>query len=297
VAKSYDATLKQLVDAYAADWLTFLSPRLGLPPGAGFEPIDADLSSVSPQADKLFRLTAPATGLVHLELQTGPDTELPDRLLLYNVLAHHRHGGPVHSAVLLLRRQASLAAVSGVLQRRRADGRVYHEFTYEVVRLWELSAEELLNGPLGTLPLAALTDEAAPTLPAVFAGIDERFQHEAAAPSEVGTLRAALYVLLGVRYDRDAIDRLYQGVQGMEESVTYQAILEKGEARGEARGEAKGRTAEAQRIIRLLGQQRFGAPDAATEAALSGHTDPQRLERIAERILRAADWADLLATP
>jgi hypothetical protein len=52
VAKQFDATLKQLVDAYAADWLTFLRPRLGLPPGTAFKPFDADLSTVSPQADK-----------------------------------------------------------------------------------------------------------------------------------------------------------------------------------------------------------------------------------------------------
>jgi predicted transposase YdaD len=293
VAKTFDATLKQLVDAFAADWLTFLRPRLGLPPGTGFEPIDADLSTVSPQADKRFRLTAPATGLIHLELQTGPDAELPDRLLLYNVLAHHRHGGPVQSVVLLLRRQANLAAVSGTLRRQLADGRVYHAFAYDVIRVWELAAAEFLQGPLGTLPLAALTDEAAPNLPAVFAQIDERFRRDAAEPAKTDTLRSALYILLGLRYDRDVIDRLFQGAQSMEESVTYQAILEK----GVARGEVKGRTAEARRIVRLLGELRFGFPDPASELALNTITDPERFERIAGRILQAADWADLLATP
>jgi predicted transposase YdaD len=297
VAKTFDATLKQLVDAFAADWLTFLGPRLGLPPGTGFEPIDADLSTVSPQADKLFRLTAPATGLIHLELQTGPDAELPDRLLVYNVLAHHRHGGPVQSVVLLLRRQANLAAVSGTLRRLLADGRVYHEFAYDVIRVWELPAVDLLNGPLGTLPLAALTDASAPILPAVFAHIDERFRREAATPADTSTLRAALYILLGLRYDQGVIDRSFQGVQGMEDSVTYQAILAKGEARGEARGKTQGRIEEALRLIRLIGEQRFGSPEAAVDTALSGITDPERLERMAGRLMHASDWADLLATP
>jgi hypothetical protein len=87
----------------------------------------------------------------------------------------------------------------------------------------------------------------------------------------------------------------------MEESVTYQAILEKGEARGrakgEALGEARGRAEEALRMVRLIGEQRFGAPDPATESALNAITDPERLERMAGRFFRAADWNDLLATP
>jgi hypothetical protein len=75
----------------------------------------------------------------------------------------------------------------------------------------------------------------------------------------------------------------------MEESVTYQAILQKGEARGRAE--------EARRIVRLIGEQRFGTPDPATDSALSAITDPERLERMAGRLLKAADWSDLLATP
>lgn len=66
--------------------------------------------------------------------------------------------------------------------------------------------------PTGSL----LTDEAAATLPAVFARIDERLLREA-GPA-VSTLRAGLY-------DREQIEHLYLGVARMEESVTYQAIL------------------------------------------------------------------------
>ncbi len=283
MAKQFDATLKQLVDAYAADWLTFLRPRLGLPPGTKFEPLDSDLSTVSPQADKLFRLTGPAAGLIHLELQSSAEGELPDRLLVYNVLAAHRYGGPVQTVVMLLRREANASTLTGTLHRHLSDGRLYHEFRYDVVRLWELPAEELLTGPLGTLPLAALTDEAAATLPAVFGRVDERVTREAGA--SVGTLRSAMYILLGLRYDPERIDRLFQGVQGMEESTTYQAIL------------SKGRSREARNFIRLIGEDRFGSPDATVEASLAAIDDTDRLERIGKRILHVANWADLLATP
>jgi hypothetical protein len=43
MAQPFDATLKQLVEAYPHDWLT----QLGLPPVGPVEVIDADLSTVA----------------------------------------------------------------------------------------------------------------------------------------------------------------------------------------------------------------------------------------------------------
>jgi hypothetical protein len=78
----------------------------------------------------------------------------------------------------------------------------------------------------------------------------------------------------------------------MEESVTYQANLEKGALLGEARC----RREEALRFIRRLGQRQLGPLDAAAENALAAITDPDHLERIADRLLEVSGWTDLLAT-
>ena len=293
LAKVFDAAMKQLVDPFAADWLTWLGPRVGLPPGTVFEPLDADLSAVSPAADKLFRLSGPATGLTHLELQASWEGGLADRLLLYNVLAEHRHGGPVRTILMLLRRGSDSPALTGELRRTGVDGRSYLEFRYAIVRTWELPVADLLAGPLGTLPLAPITDEAQAALPAVIARLNERVQGEVSDPGVRETMRTAAYILLGLRHDRDTIDRLFQGLTTMEESTTYQYILEK----GEAKGRAEGRAIEARRVVRLLGEQRFGTPPAATDAALDAIADPERLERIAARLLQATGWDDLVATP
>lgn len=75
----------------------------------------------------------------------------------------------------------------------------------------------------------------------------------------------------------------------MEESVTYQAIIEK--------GEAKGRSEEAQRILLLLGTDAFGAPDAATQAALAAITDRERLESLIQRVRQVNSWPELLGKP
>lgn len=77
----------------------------------------------------------------------------------------------------------------------------------------------------------------------------------------------------------------------MEESVTYQAIMNRGRAEGEARGRAR----EARHIIRLQGDTKFGPPDPTTQAALDSINDPDRLEVLATRLLTADSWADLLA--
>jgi hypothetical protein len=122
MAKTFDATLKFLENRFGADWAAALSRYAGLPPGVRAEPLDSDLSVTSAQADKLFRLSGPATGLLHLELESTWAGEIPDRLLLYSVLSEHRHGGPVHSVVILLRPEANADAVTGELVRTGASG-------------------------------------------------------------------------------------------------------------------------------------------------------------------------------
>src|SRR6202035_2188521 len=122
MSKRFDATLKQIIDRFAADWAVFLCDQLGLPAGSRAEPLDADLSTVSPQADKAFRLTGPADGFIHLELQSSWDGELESRLLLYNVLLEHRYGGPVRTVLVLLRRDANASNLTGMLSRSDARG-------------------------------------------------------------------------------------------------------------------------------------------------------------------------------
>jgi predicted transposase YdaD len=111
----------------------------------------------------------------------------------------------------------------------------------------------------------------------------------------------AAFVLSGLRYDRARIATLYQRlIMTLEDSTTYQWILEQGEAKGVAKGEVKGETRgrliEARAMILRIGTRRFGTPPATVSAALDGIADREHLERIAERITDAADWNDLLAT-
>ncbi len=75
----------------------------------------------------------------------------------------------------------------------------------------------------------------------------------------------------------------------MEESSTYQYVIEQGAERG--------RKAALQETLLDLATLRFGPPTPAITAALNSMEDPERLGRMRHRLLEAAGWDDLLATP
>ncbi len=74
-------------------------------------------------------------------------------------------------------------------------------------------------------------------------------------------------------------------IHGMEESVTYQAIVDEGVLRAR------------QDDILQLDRRRFGTPRPDTEAALRGIADPERLARLHGALLDVSSWDELLATP
>jgi hypothetical protein len=120
VSKPYDATIKDLLETAPADWLRFL----GRPDPGPVHLIDADLSTVTTQADKLFHVGEASPWLLHLEFQASRDVWLPQRMRKYNALAAERHQLPVSSAVVLLRPDADSAELTGMLrERHRLDRR------------------------------------------------------------------------------------------------------------------------------------------------------------------------------
>jgi hypothetical protein len=93
------------------------------------------------------------------------------------------------------------------------------------------------------------------------------------------------FLLMGLRYPPGMAAELLRGVREMEESSTYQWVMEKG-----------GKKALRETLIDL-GTLRFGRPGATTAAVLNSVDDMERLTRMRHRLLDAADWDDLLGTP
>ncbi|HEY1377268.1 MAG TPA: hypothetical protein VGF55_10765 [Gemmataceae bacterium] len=279
----FDATLKQLVRAHPRDWLD----ALGVPAAEPVEVLTPDLSTVTRFADTVLRVGD--RGVLHLDFQTGPDPGLPRRMLLYNALLHEAYGVPVHTAVVLLRPRAGGGGMRGTVSYQLVPRRGRLAFRFEVVRVWQRPAEELLTGGLGLVPLAPLGRLPARVRPpaglqGVVDRLVDRVKLEARA-NEAPELLTAAEILVGLRVPREQGVQLFRGVRGMRESSTYQAILD------------EGREDALKKVLLRLGRGRFGAPDPAVEAEIQAITDLARLERMSERLLTAPTWQDVLTTP
>ena len=283
----YDASTKYLLQTRLADWL----PLSGRTTTAELQVVDADLATVTAAADRVLRVCEDPPWLLHLELQASRDPDLLPNLPAYNILLERRHDALVRTVVVLLRKSADWPELTGTFQRGFRGEPPYLVFRYEVVRVWQLSPEIFLSGGLGILPLAPLSAVAEAALPGVIRRMDERIRAEASA-DEAGTLWTAADVLMGLRYPRQLVTQLLQGVHGMKESVTYQAIVEEGRAEGEVKGMLRAR----QDDLLQLGRLRFGPPSIETETALRGITDPDRLSRMVGALLDVSSWEELLAT-
>ncbi len=280
----FDATMKDLVRSYPQDWLA----ALGRPGGAQL--ISPDLSSVTAFADLVFQRE---DRLYHLEVQSGADADLPRRVLRYNVLLHELYGVPVESIIVLLRRSADNAELAGRVHYEDAGGQSILDFRFEIVRVWQRPMAEFVNGGFGLVPLAVLAE--LPTaesteraLKIVVEQMTERITRELVQP-ESGHLLTAAYILSGLRVRPEIVDRVFEGVKDMQESSTYQALLSKGRIEGRIEGE---RT-----LLLRQARVRFGEPDPALLAALTGITDVDRLEVLGERIFRVNSWQEWLAMP
>lgn len=324
MAKRFDATIKHLVETHPADWLAFAK----LPPGQTIEVVDGDVSSISAMADKVIRVISQTPYIAHFEFQSASDPDLDERILFYNVLLRRRHRLPVRSVVILLRPQAQPKAVTGgVREAVAADAML--EFRYRLIRVWETPVESVLAGGLGTLPLAPITAADAGILPEIIGRMTERLDRESSTP-DAADAWTATFVLLGLRYPPEVGIQLLKGVRKMKESSTYQWIVEEGLAEGIAKGMEKGiekgmekgmekgiekgmekgmevglaqgraeglRTGsvgEAKSLLLRIGRRRFGAPPAAILAALDAVNDLPRIETMAERVIDASDWNEIL---
>jgi predicted transposase YdaD len=283
MSKPYDATLKAMLEASPADW-----PRLaGLEVGRT-EVIDADVSTVTAATDKVLRLSGGLKAIMSLDFQAGPDAALPRRTHGYNALLEERHKQPVHSLVVLLRPQADLRTITGVYEQRLPGAKEpYLIFRYQVIRVWQLPADQLLAGGPGVLPLAPISAVTEAELPGVIGRMKEKLDTPPYRET-AGELWTAVDVLMGLRYDRAVIEQLLRGVRGMKESVTYQAIVEE--------GVAKGRLEEARHMVLHQGEQRFGQPASASiRSRIEAIRDREVLEGLVGRAFQVGSWDELLA--
>jgi hypothetical protein len=251
--------------------------------------LNVDLSTVTTAADLILGLGEPLEEIIHLDFQSSAAAWKHADQMVYNALLFAHYHVPVHTIVLLLRPEAAHSNMNGVIRYAARPGRGSMDFGYEVVRLWERPAEELLAADLGVAPLAMLgrlpedvsLEEG---LTSVAQRLAERLEKEAPTDRVKRLLTDAL-LLTGLRVRRDVAAKVFRGVRAMQESDTYLMILDEGQEK------------RVRKDILILGEEKFGPPEESVKAQLESITDLERLDRMFRRAIKAGSWEAILETP
>jgi len=285
MAMTFDATLKDMGRQSPLGFLAVFDQ----PPAVPVRPLNVDLSTVTALADLVLGLGEPLAEIVQLDFQSSAAAWKHADVMAYHALLFAHYHVPVHTVIVLLRPEAAHANMNGLVRYAPRPGRGSMEFSYEVVRLWERPAEELLGADLGVVPLAVLGRlpenlSLEDGLTVIVQRLAGRVIREA-PPDRAQKLLTDAYLLTGLRLRRAAAVRIFRGVRAMQESDTYLAILDEGQEK------------HARKAVILVGQENCGSPPEEVRNRLENITDLDRLDRMLRRAVRAANWNEILETP
>ena len=226
----YDQAFKILVDLNPNDW-ALLAGLTVVNNSAGME---TELPERNRHLDRLIRVSDDQGDIaVHLEFQAGKSgNRVPIRLIDYSIGVTEKYRLPVHSCVVLLRRQADSPVLTGAYKQRSRGVMPYLTFRYRVVRLWQVPVNTLLLPGSSVAVAGVLSDYG--TLTA-----DEIALRIAACINVISDIdtRAMLftiaYNLAGLRFNDSQADIMFgREISVLEKySSTVQATLRRGEAR------------------------------------------------------------------
>lgn len=274
----YDATTKHLVETAPLDWVALV----GFSDARAARMVDADLSTITAQADKVIRVEGPPPWLIHIEFQAAYDATIGLRQCRYNVLLEYRHDLPVMSVLVLLSPDADGSAANGALRRCLPNGTCYDEFRYHVVRVWDLPVESVLSGGLGTLPLAPLSGVPESQLPGIIQRIKARVDQEIPVAAERQEFWETTTILLGMRLPLGSVKALMQGVVNMKESSVIQGFLEEGKLDG------------VRELLTRLCERHFGKANQTQLSQIGQLTDRRLIEELVDRVRDVQSWDEFL---
>ncbi len=264
---TYDQALKRLLTKAHDGLLSIIAPDLHW-----LGERSTELPAVARQADLVWEVVS-ADGirsLLHIELQAEPDEEMGERLAEYRIRLWRRDHLDLDSAVIYLRPTVQLPHSPFVIPSRR--GRPL-SCDFEVVKLWELPAERVLE--TGYYDLWPLASQMGNVSVEQAVAIGERIAAAPLPAAERSELTGLLIVLAELRLRRrEVLDALRRN-QMIDEIVRNSSLAEVFFEEGEAKGRAEGMRTS----IRLVLEGRFGSLDQALLDAIS-HVPDAELERL-----------------
>jgi len=229
MAGQWDSFTKRLIGMRPEQYARWLMPNATL-----ISTLDIELKAQHFFADALIKvLLCDQPALMHVELQTYEDPTMGKRMLEYNILAEHQYELPTCSFVIHLRKRRVDKAP---YVRRFVDGGITHRFHFRVVKLWEVTAQSIVDlGWDGLLPLLPLTKGG--KRPEMVQIMIDRLAGENGDKD----LLALAEMLGGLAFTKESekvwFKRRFAMFQDiMKDSWVYQEIVQESEERGLAKG-------------------------------------------------------------
>jgi predicted transposase YdaD len=246
--------------------------------------LDIELPKVqNPRMDLLGELSG--GGLLHLELQSGNDPEMPERMAEYAIGTYRRFKQFPRQVVLYVGERA--IRMQPTLRGPRFS------FSYELKDLRDLDGDKLLSSPdLGDNVLAVLARLR--DSKAAVAGIVRRIADLDATKREDAV--AQLMILAGLRGLEQTVEEEIRKMPILKDIMEHKVLgreYRRGEAAGEAAGEEKGVRLGELTVLRRQIRERFGEIPASLGEFLDRQSAAD-LENLSVRLLKADRIEDLL---
>ncbi len=297
----WDTSTKRLVNTRPEDFIRWLIP------GAQFiGPVEArslNLNNQEIEADNLHQMIVDGIKcLIHIEFQSYADEHMAERMWKYNAMATWTYDCPTDSFVIYLRR---CKVAEPFFRWKFPPAKTVHLFHFNVVKLWEVSFEEIEQaGLLGLLPLMVLAR----------GGKNRKVVEKAITTIETSEdedrrdLLSLTYIFASMAFvkeaDRHWLKRRFRMFEdALKDSWAYQEIWQEGKQEGKQEGIQQGiqegiqqeRLANLQRqrhMLEYLVQKDFpGILEMAKERG-EATNDPDAVQEIIFKLLRAVTEAE-----
>jgi len=274
----WDGKMKHLANAAPEDFVRWLVED------AHFEgELSPNFASRDRDADALWDISInQVPSLLHTEFQVEPDSNMSRRLWEYNAEASIKYVRPVKSVVIYLKKPGSSEA-EPPYQLKLPNGEVVHNFSFSVVELCNLEAEQLFQtGLKGILPLVPLT-QGGQQHEAIERVIDELQQPGVKKQEELLSLT---YGLAGLVFEDESdhlwlVRRFAMLKDILKESWTFQEIRQEGREEGQLQ-------VQRQNLILLI-QARFPALVQLAQGVCNAIQVLEELQDLFQKVLLAKD--------
>ncbi len=277
-----------------AELLAGLEPPLERPPDPHYvKPFEIDPEPPAPSIDEYARVSVKATGepnIVHIRFQRVYQPNLGEILYKDSKHVQAERKCPVTTVVILMWPGADGPAITGEYAIPTGGS-----YTYSVTRLWERDVEEMF-GSVATVAYAPLSKFDPQRLPEIIRRMDDYIEANAKDEKTRSALWVVVYSSMGLRYPAEQVNQLLAAqLPYILEREECQSTMSEGFHAGYTEGEQEGAIQALRGWVEVLGSQRLGTPPPLVAQALAANTSRDRLEQLAARVLKGANWQEVLA--